>query len=70
MEITEEWKLERVIDLFPETVRLFHDVGFTDLESPIMRHAAKLVSIKEAAWLMETDLEHLVVRLNQCIQTN
>jgi len=70
MEITEEWKLERVIDLFPETVRLFHDVGFTDLESPVMRHAAKLVSIKEAAWLMGADLEHLVVRLNQCIQTN
>jgi len=70
MEITEEWKLERVIDLFPETVRLFYDVGFTDLESPVMRHAAKLVSIKEAAWLMGADLEHLVVRLNQCIQTN
>jgi hypothetical protein len=68
MEITEEWKLERVMDLFPETVRLFHDVGFTDLESPVMRHAAKLVSIKEAAGLMGADVEHLVMRLNQCIQ--
>ena len=70
MEIIEDWKLERVIDLFPETVSLFYDVGFTDLESPVMRHAAKLVSIKEAAGLMGTDVEHLVLRLNQCIQVD
>ena len=70
MEITEDWKLERVIDLFPETVSLFYYVGFTDLESPVMRHAAKLVSIKEAAGLMGADVEHLVVRLNQRIQAD
>lgn len=49
MEITEEWRLEKVIDLFPETIRVLYDIGFTDLESPLMRHAAKLVSVREAA---------------------
>lgn len=70
MEITHEWKLEEVIDLFPETLSVFYDIGFTDLESPVMRHAAKLVDIREAAGLMGTDVESLIERLNRKIQTD
>jgi hypothetical protein len=70
MEITKDWKLEKVIDLFPETLSVFYDIGFTDLESPVMRHAAKLVSLKEAAGLMGADVEQMVNRLNRQIQAD
>ena len=70
MEITEEWRLEKVIDLFHETMRVLYDIGFTDLESPVMRHAAKLVSVREAAGLMGADVDRLVESLNRCIQGN
>ncbi len=70
MEITKDWKLEKVIDLFPETLSVFYDIGFTDLESPVMRHAAKLVSLKEAAGLMGADVEKMVKRLNRHIQVD
>jgi hypothetical protein len=70
MEITKDWKLEKVIDLFPETLNVFYDIGFTDLESPVMRHAAKLVSLKEAAGLMGADVEKMVKRLNRQIQAD
>jgi hypothetical protein len=70
MEITEEWRLEKVIDLFPETMRVLYGIGFTDLESPVMRHAAKLVSVREAAGLMGADVYRLVESLNRCIQGN
>jgi hypothetical protein len=70
MEITEEWRLEKVIDLFPETMIVLYDIGFTDLESPVMRHAAKLVSVLEAAGLMGADVDRLVESLNRCIQGN
>ena len=68
MEITNYWKLEKVIDLFPETLSVLYDIGLTDLESPVMRHAAKLVSINEVAGLMGADVNKLVDRLNKCIQ--
>lgn len=70
MKITKEWKLEKVIDLFPETQSVLYDIGFTDLESPVMRHAAKLVSLKEAAGLMGADVEKMVNRLNMQIQAD
>ena len=70
MEITKDWRLEKVIDLFPETLSVFYDIGFTDLESPVMRHAAKLVSLKEAAGLMGADVEIMVKRLNSQIQAD
>lgn len=70
MEITKDWKLEKVIDLFPETLSVFYDIGFTDLESPVMRHAAKLVSLKEAAGLMGADAGKMVERLNRQIQSD
>lgn len=70
MEITEEWRLEKVIDLFPETIGVLYDIGFTDLESPLMRHAAKLVSVREAAGLMGADVDKLIESLNRCIQGN
>ncbi len=70
MEITKDWKLEKVVDLFPETLSVFYDIGFTDLESPVMRHAAKLVSLKEAAGLMGADVEKMVKRLNRQIQAD
>lgn len=70
MEITKDWKLEKLIDLFPETLSVFYDIGFTDLESPVMRHAAKLVSLKEAAGLMGGDVGKMVKRLNSQIQAD
>ncbi len=68
MEITEEWRLEKVIDLFPETMSVLYEIGYTDLESPVMRHAAKLVTVKEAAGLIGADAGRLVEDLNRCIQ--
>ncbi len=70
MEITEVWRLEKVIDLFPETIKVLYNIGFTDLESPVMRHAAKLVSVREASGLMGVDVDKLVENLNKCIQGN
>ncbi len=68
MEITEEWRLEKVIDLFPETMSVLYEIGYTDLESPVMRHAAKLVTVREAAGLMGANVMKLVKNLNRCIQ--
>lgn len=68
MEITKDWRLEKVIDFFPETLSVFYNIGFTELESPIMRHAAKLITVKEAAGLMGAEVENVIVRLNECIQ--
>lgn len=68
MEITKDWRLEKVIDLFPETLSVFYNMGFTELESPVMRHAAKLVTVEEAAGLMGAEVENVVVKLNECIQ--
>ena len=68
MEITKDWRLEKVIDFFPETLSVFYNIGFTELESPVMRHAAKLVTVEEAAGLMGVEVENVIVRLNECIQ--
>lgn len=68
MRITEDMDLEKVIDLFPETLEVLYAIGFTDLETPPMRHAAKLVSVKEAAALMGADPERLAQELNRAIQ--
>jgi hypothetical protein len=68
LEITKDWRLEKVIDFFPETLSVFYNIGFTELESPIMRHAAKLITVKEAAGLMGAEVENVIVRLNECIQ--
>lgn len=68
LEITKDWRLEKVIDFFPETLGVFYNIGFTELESPIMRHAAKLITVKEAAGLMGAEVENVIVRLNECIQ--
>jgi len=68
MRITEDMDLEKVIDLFPETLEVLYAIGFTDLETPPMRHAAKLVSVKEAAGLMGADPERLAQELNRAIQ--
>jgi hypothetical protein len=68
LEITKDWRLEKVIDLFPETLRVFYNIGFTELESPVMRHAAKLVTVEEAAGLMGAEVENVIERLNECIQ--
>lgn len=67
MKITEDIDLERIIDLFPETLAVLYAIGFTDLESPVMRHAAKLVSVGQAAALMGADAKKLVEDLNQAI---
>lgn len=67
MEITKEWRLERVIDLFPETSVVWYDIGFTELDSPVMRHAAKLVTVEEAAGLMGANAGIVLERLNKCI---
>jgi hypothetical protein len=68
MRITEDWVMERAIDLFPETVGVLYGIGFSDLETPVMRHAAKLITIKQAAHLMGADLERLITDLNEAIQ--
>lgn len=68
MEITKDWRLEKVIDLFPETSSVWYDIGFTELDSPVMRHAAKLVTVEEAAGLMGADAGMVLERLNKCIQ--
>ena len=67
MKIAEDTDLERIIDLFPETFAVLYAIGFTDLESPVMRHAAKLVSVGQAAALMGADAKKLVEDLNQAI---
>jgi hypothetical protein len=67
MKIAEDTDLERIIDLFPETLAVLYAIGFTDLESPVMRHAAKLVSVGQAAALMGADAKKLVEDLNQAI---
>lgn len=68
MEITKNWKLEKVIDFFPETLSVFYNIGFTELESPVMRHAAKLITVEEAAGLMGAEVDNVVMKLNECIQ--
>ena len=68
MRITKDVDLEKVIDLFPETLQALYAIGFTELETPPMRHAAKLVSVGEAAALMGADPDHLVDELNRIIQ--
>jgi hypothetical protein len=68
LEITKNWKLEKVIDFFPETLSVFYNIGFTELESPVMRHAAKLITIEEAAGLMGAEVDNVVMKLNECIQ--
>lgn len=70
LDITKDWRLEKVIDLFPETLGVFYSIGFTELESPVMRHAAKLVTVEEAAGLMGVDVKDVIVRLNKCIQND
>jgi len=65
--IDEDMDLERVIDLFPETLKVLYGIGYTDLESPVMRHAAKIISIKQAATLMGADPTRLVEDLNKAI---
>jgi len=70
MIITEGWQLEKVVDLFPETLGVLYAIGFTDLETPVMRHAAKLVTVREAAGLMGADSSRLVEDLNRVIQGN
>lgn len=68
MEITKNWKLEKVIDFFPETLSVFYNIGFTELESPVMRHAAKLITVEEASGLMGAEVDNVVMKLNECIQ--
>jgi len=67
MIINEEMDLEKVIDLFPETLKVLYGIGYTDLETPVMRHAAKIVSVRQAAMLMGADPKKLVEDLNQAI---
>lgn len=67
MMINEEMDLEKVIDLFPETLKVLYGIGYTDLETPVMRHAAKIVSVRQAAMLMGADPKKLVKDLNQAI---
>ena len=67
MMINEEMDLEEVIDLFPETLKVLYGIGYTDLETPVMRHAAKIVSVRQAAMLMGADPKKLVEDLNQAI---
>jgi len=67
MKINEEMDLEKVIDLFPETLKVLYGIGYTDLETPVMRHAAKIVSVRQAAMLMGADPKKLVEDLNQAI---
>jgi hypothetical protein len=67
MMINEEMDLEKVIDLFPETLKVLYGIGYTDLETPVMRHAAKIVSVRQAAMLMGADPRKLVEDLNQAI---
>jgi hypothetical protein len=67
MMINEEMDLEKVIDLFPETLKVLYGIGYTDLETPVMRHAAKIVSVRQAAMLMGADPKKLVEDLNQAI---
>lgn len=68
MRITEDADLEKIIDLFPETLEVLYAIGFTDLETPPMRHAAKLVNVREAAAMMGADPMRLVEDLNRVIQ--
>jgi len=65
--ITEDADLEKILDLFPETLAVLYAIGFTDLETPVMRHAAKLVSVGQAAALMGADAKKLVEDLNRAI---
>ena len=67
MMINEEMDLEEVIDLFPETLKVLYGIGYTDLETPVMRHAAKIVSVRQAAMLMGADPKKLVEDLNHAI---
>jgi len=67
MIINEEMDLEKVIDLFPETLKVLYGIGYTDLETPVMRHAAKIVSVRQAAMLMGADPKKLVEDLNHAI---
>jgi hypothetical protein len=67
MMINEEMDLEKVIDLFPETLKVLYGIGYTDLETPVMRHAAKIVSVRQAAMLMGADPKKLVEDLNHAI---
>ncbi|MDD1746292.1 MAG: DUF1858 domain-containing protein [Methanomassiliicoccales archaeon] len=67
MRINEDMDLEKVIDLFPETLKVLYGIGYTDLETPVMRHAAKIISVKQAAMLMGAEPEKLVEDLNQAI---
>jgi hypothetical protein len=67
MMISEDMDLEKVIDLFPETLKVLYGIGFTDLETPVMRHAAKIVTVRQAAMLMGANPKKLVEDLNQAI---
>jgi hypothetical protein len=67
MMISEDMDLEKVIDLFPETLKVLYGIGYTDLETPVMRHAAKIVTVRQAAMLMGANPKKLVEDLNQAI---
>ncbi|MDD1748227.1 MAG: DUF1858 domain-containing protein [Methanomassiliicoccales archaeon] len=67
MMISEDTDLEKVIDLFPETLKVLYGIGYTDLETPVMRHAAKIVTVRQAAMLMGANPKKLVEDLNRAI---
>ena len=67
MRIRAEENFEKILDLFPNTVEVFERYGFSGLTDPNVRHAAKLVTIQEAAHLQGVALDQLLRELNRAI---
>jgi len=67
MKIRAEDNFEKVLDLFPNVIAVLERYGFSGLNDPALRHAAKLVTIREAAHLQGVGVEELLQELNKAI---
>lgn len=66
--ITKEAIVYDVVEQYPETLKVFVDFGFKQLENPVARKTmAKMVTIETACQWKSVDLEKLLGALNACL---
>ncbi|MDO8136332.1 MAG: DUF1858 domain-containing protein [Candidatus Brocadiales bacterium] len=66
--ITKETIVYDIVEQYPDTLKVFVDFGFKQLENPVARKTmAKMVSVEMACQLKSIDQEKLLKALNACL---
>ncbi|MTI95330.1 MAG: DUF1858 domain-containing protein [Firmicutes bacterium] len=69
MKLTPESRVGDILAAHPETEAVFTELGFTELQNPVMRKTvAKFATLKIASSRKNVDLDLLIQRLETAIE--